>query len=289
MRGRTAFGTIVTVFLLASVGAVFFDNAIARTNEAERNLLQPSDLMKEKADVSSSRVSEDSAMILVDPRDNVFYSWEKRVNNMIMINVTVANMTRLFGLSLTLYFNNSLVTCTGFIENLFHSVTPPSSWDNIWQIKKKINSSNGYIEYACTYLDANRAFSDGYAPINITESEYLEGKLAAATLTFSITKMPPPNGHVGCPLHLTAVQPTDVAGNVILIDLVDGHYELISPTGDLNDDRIIDVYDAVLFAKAFGSIPTDSDWNPKSDLNSDDIVDIYDAILLALNFGNQTT
>lgn len=280
---------MTTVLLLASVGTVFFDNAIVRTNEAKRNLLSRSDLMKEKADISLPRVSEDSAKILVDPRGNVFYSWEKRINDTIVINVTVANITRLFGLSFTLYFNSSLVTCTSFIEHLFHSVTPPSSWDNIWQIKKKINNANGYIEYACTYMDANRASSEGYAPINITAPDYLEGKLAAATLTFSITKMPPPNGHVDCPLHLTTVQPTDVAGNVILIDLVDGYYELISPIGDLNDDRIINIFDAILFAKAFGSIPTDSDWNPKSDLNSDDIVDIYDTILLALNFGSRTT
>lgn len=138
-------------------------------------------------------------------------------------------------------------------------------------------------------MDTNRALSEGYAPINITEPDHLEGKVAAATLTFSITKMPPPNGYVDCSLHLTAVQPIDASGNVILYDLEDGYYELISPTGDLNGDKIIDIYDAILFAKAFGSVPTSSNWNPKSDLNSDDLIDIFDALILASNFGGPTT
>jgi hypothetical protein len=101
-------------------------------------------------------------------------------------------------------------------------------------------------------------------------------------------KMPPPNGYVDCSLHLTAVQPLDVSRNVIFYDLVDGYYKLISPTGDLNDDKMIDIYDAILFAKPFGSVPTSPNWDPKADLNSDDIVDIFDALILASNFGSPT-
>ena len=288
MRGRTVLETTILILVLASLETMFLGDVTARTNEIRKNLLNQSGLPMEKEDITLLRSLQGSAKILVDPNDNVFYSWEKRINDSIVINVTGANITGLFGLSFKLYFDSSLITCTSLTENLFHTVTPQSSWDNIWQIIKKIDNANGYVEYAYTYMDINRALSEGYAPINITMPAYPEGKLAAATLTFSITKMPPPNDYVDCTLHLTAVQPTDVSENIISYDLIDGYYRLTSPTGDINDDKMIDIYDAILFAKTFGSIPSSSNWNPKADLNSDDTVDIFDALILASNFGKAT-
>ena len=58
--------------------------------------------------------------------------------------------------------------------------------------------------------------------------------------------------------------------------------------GDLNDDGIIDIYDVVTIAIAFGSKPGDSNWNAKADLVSDNIIDIYDVVTLASNFGKTT-
>ena len=278
---------MIIVLLIAIIAMLLFD-VTARTNVAGRNLLQQYALVEENAYVSLLYVSGDSGKISVDPRDNVYYSWEKRMNDTIVINVTVSNMTGLCGLSFNLYFNSSLLTCTGFIENLFHTVAPQSAWSNIWQIKRTINNVAGYIEYVYTYMDLPQALHGGYEPINITESDYPEGKLPAAILTFSITKMPSPNAYLDCPLHLTFVQPTDAQGNVILYDVVDGYYRLMSPTGDINGDSVIDIYDAILFSDAFGSVPVSPYWNPKADLNSDDIVDIFDAIVLATSFGKPT-
>jgi hypothetical protein len=50
---------------------------------------------------------------------------------------------------------------------------------------------------------------------------------------------------------------------------------------DLNGDRIFDIYDAVMFAHAFNTVPANSNWNPRADLNGDGTVDVYDAVLLA--------
>ena len=55
--------------------------------------------------------------------------------------------------------------------------------------------------------------------------------------------------------------------------------------GDLNSDGMVDIFDVVTAAKAFGSEPKGLDWNPIADLNSDDVVDIFDVVLLAQNFG----
>ena len=55
--------------------------------------------------------------------------------------------------------------------------------------------------------------------------------------------------------------------------------------GDLNGDGIVDIFDVVLIAIAFGSQPGDVNWDAIADLNNDGIVDIFDVVLLAQNFG----
>ena len=66
-------------------------------------------------------------------------------------------------------------------------------------------------------------------------------------------------------------------------------------TGDINGDGVVDIYDAILLAAAYGShgfqpgVLASPNWNPDCDLNGDGVVDIYDAILLAANFGLSVT
>jgi peptide/nickel transport system substrate-binding protein len=57
------------------------------------------------------------------------------------------------------------------------------------------------------------------------------------------------------------------------------------PTGDINYDGTVDLYDAIMLAGTFNSRPSSPNWNSKADLNSDNIVDIYDALILANHFG----
>jgi hypothetical protein len=51
--------------------------------------------------------------------------------------------------------------------------------------------------------------------------------------------------------------------------------------GDLNQDEIVDIYDAILFSYAYLSTHVDSNWNPQADLNNDDIVNIFDLTILS--------
>ncbi len=275
-------GVWIVVIMLATPGTILLRGF--GENEVEISETQSKQPTLVQQNFRCLSTIEDS-VIMVEPKDNMFYTWEKRLNDSITINITVANITGLFGLSFRMYFNSSLIRCTGFEENGFHVMTPISSWDNIWQVVKKIDNTNGYIEYAYTYIDVNRALSEGYVPINITTANFPEGKLAAATLTFSIVKMSPPNGYVDCPLHLDYVKPSDIDGYAIVVNVLDGYYKLLSPNGDLNDDGIVDIFDAILFAGAFGAVPTNSNWNAKADMNSDDTIDIFDALILATNFG----
>jgi hypothetical protein len=65
----------------------------------------------------------------------------------------------------------------------------------------------------------------------------------------------------------------------------------IHAVGDINDDDWTDIYDAITLAKAYGSIPGDSNWNPTADIQkippSNNTIDIYDAIKLANHFGEK--
>lgn len=55
--------------------------------------------------------------------------------------------------------------------------------------------------------------------------------------------------------------------------------------GDINNDRVVDIYDAILLSNAFGSTPAAPNWNPKADFNKNAAIDIFDAITLAMNYG----
>jgi len=61
--------------------------------------------------------------------------------------------------------------------------------------------------------------------------------------------------------------------------------KLLPIPGDINGDDVVDIFDIVTAAKAFGSKPGDPKWNPNADVNSDDIVDIFDVVSIAVNFG----
>lgn len=55
-------------------------------------------------------------------------------------------------------------------------------------------------------------------------------------------------------------------------------------SGDINMDGVIDIYDAVLLAKAFGEVTNNSD----CDLNGDGVINYSDSVILADNFGQSS-
>ncbi len=68
------------------------------------------------------------------------------------------------------------------------------------------------------------------------------------------------------------------------------NYPLIYPNGyvpgpDFNNDGIIDIFDLVRLALAYGSMPGMPNWDPYVDLNQDGTIDIFDIVVVALRFG----
>lgn len=60
---------------------------------------------------------------------------------------------------------------------------------------------------------------------------------------------------------------------------------VILPSGDVNHDRIVDIYDLYAVARAYGSKPGDANWNQDCDLNGDKIVDTIDLSLVVEHYG----
>jgi hypothetical protein len=66
--------------------------------------------------------------------------------------------------------------------------------------------------------------------------------------------------------------------------LTDG-WVFVAMPGDVNADGIVDIFDIATVALAFGSTPSEPNWNPVADINNDGIVDIFDIVVVALHFG----
>ena len=74
---------------------------------------------------------------------------------------------------------------------------------------------------------------------------------------------------------------TDLANN----NCTDGNVRVTS-MGDIAPEfGIVDIFDVVTCATAFGSQPGSYNWNPIADINNDAIVDIFDIVVVAVHFG----
>jgi uncharacterized protein YcnI len=186
-----------------------------------------------------SAASTGSPTVFVDPPQSVLTN--PTVGTLFNVSVSIANITAFEGAQFTISWNTSVLACTKIYEILYHTVTPPDSWDNIWPIKLSINKTGGYADYAQTYQDTGAAISGGYAPINITTANYPpEGKLALATLTFNVTAVPPTNMYYACDLALSNVVIGDIAGVPIPTTNANGQYVTYGPPETLSHNVVKD-------------------------------------------------
>jgi hypothetical protein len=55
--------------------------------------------------------------------------------------------------------------------------------------------------------------------------------------------------------------------------------------GDINTDGKVDQFDLRLLATAFGSTPTQPNWNLSADINGNKIVEVHDLFVIGTNYG----
>jgi uncharacterized protein YcnI len=168
-----------------------------------------------------------SPLVLVEPPQTTLTG--ATVGTQFNVSVSIANTTNFAGVQFTLSWNNSLLVCSQITEVLFHNVTPPDDWSNIWSINLKFNNTAGTASYAQTFQDTGSAASDGYAPINVTTANYSEGETALAILTFNVTAIPPANVIYQSDLAVSGVIVGDINGLPITMTTADGQYMIYGP------------------------------------------------------------
>jgi hypothetical protein len=176
------------------------------------------------------------------------------------------------GLQFNLTWDPTILEAVNMTEIMFHEVTPENESDNIWQIMQKINNTGGYLVYAYAFMDIKTAVAHGYAPIT--------GNHTLASITFRIKD----TGTSG--LNFTACKAGNASGNPLVCETVDGVFRFSSVIpGDINLDGIVNISDAILASHAYGSSIGDPNWNALADLDGNGIIDIFDMIRLAAAFG----
>ena len=168
------------------------------------------------------------AKLFVEPQNNTYYTSVKTVGDTIVINVSVANITDLFGVEFKLSWDPTLLKGVSMQEVLYSTLTPPDEEGNIWPLKHIV--ADDHVWYSYTYLSASRAISEGYAPFNITvEDGFPQGKMTIATITLEIIKAPQPGEYVECNLDIYDDILGDLDLNNIPHETIDGYYKLIRP------------------------------------------------------------
>jgi parallel beta-helix repeat protein len=65
------------------------------------------------------------------------------------------------------------------------------------------------------------------------------------------------------------------------------NYPLMNPyvLGDVNHDRVVDIFDVTWICVMYGAHTGDSDWNPQCDLVKDGLIDIFDITFVSICYG----
>jgi hypothetical protein len=169
------------------------------------------------------------------------------------INITIQNVTNCGSVQMTLIFNGTQMAIVG--ESFLPDANLPSS--------TYFQSGNGF-------MSTNVSFGipmSSVSPVTILD------------LTFKLY-----GRYCQSVLHIDSLVVADPSGQTLQSNSEDGSVQM-RLIGDLNGDSAVDLYDALILGKAFGTTRSAPDWNPNADINGDGVVDIFDAIILSTHFG----
>jgi hypothetical protein len=195
------------------------------------------------------------AFVFVDPAK--ISNGSLGVGAVFAVNLKIVNASDVGGLEFKLGFNASALNVQSVVQGAFipASVTPIVEINN----------------------------STGFARFNASLSTPLNGDGALAVVQFQVMA----EGVKNSTLHLYDVVLVDSEGATLPASLTaDGSFSNLKIVpGDLNHDGIVDIKDAITFSLAYGSTPSDEDWNPEADMDANGEVDMFDMIKIAMNFG----
>lgn len=153
-----------------------------------------------------SKADEITASLYVDPSSVKF--WTPAYGKTFTVNVTVANVTGLYGYEFKLYYDPGLLDVVGV------NVTPPAQWND---------------HYFIAYNNTNKGIGRYWLAISATPpATAFSGNATLATLTFKIIYDPIYPDNVESALDLSYTMLSDENAEFIPILVHDGQYTLNS-------------------------------------------------------------
>lgn len=115
--------------------------------------------------VSPKSFAANSVTLYLDPAkiDSVTYTPSTTFNVSVKLD-NVPTDPGLVGVEFNVTWDPAILKGVALQEIMFHEVTPPDQWSNIWQLKKVV--ANNSVNYAFTFQDITLAIDGGYAPIS---------------------------------------------------------------------------------------------------------------------------
>jgi len=195
------------------------------------------------------------AKVFVDPASIITDTAQNPVNSTIQVNVTIANMTGLYGLEFKMRWNSSLLTGVSMEDLLFGDV-PPGEEGNVWKLKHVVSPDE--VWYSYTYMDAEQAIAGGYAPIDINvTTNPPDGKRTVAVVTLQVEREPTiTEGFLETALEIYVSKAGDMLADPITHVVEDGYFKLDlyiddippsiepptrEPAGDVSPDQEVEV------------------------------------------------
>jgi len=168
--------------------------------------------------------------------------------------------------------------------------------------------SNGPVELGLTDSYGNRTGYEphtGQASVQIPQSTYSgvgsdpqKVKVELAYGEYLIELYPATNGSFTLKIEnwaLAQMQFYTVSSSALLNRTMDywvrifsdGSFKVFDCSSDLNDDYVIDIYDALILSGAFSARRGEAFWMENADINNDGVVDIFDALRLGSKYGQK--
>ena len=146
------------------------------------------------------------------------------------------------------------------------------------EIKVKVRNQGGYVEsffdVFCYVSDLLSTYEVGMQTISLNPDE-------TADLTFTWDTHGFAKGDYTVWAYAEPVAgETETADNTY----TDGTIT-VTMQGDINADKIVNIFDIVRVALAFGAVPANPNWDPNADINGDKVINIFDIVIVALHFG----